>query len=260
MSIADKLQTIKTIKENIKTSINNKGGNVGDNFNEYATAIDNISAGGSSKISIKDIGLKFGNATFTEVPENFDFSGIKDLSEMFYNCKNLTHIPEMNTENVTTMYRMCYGTKIKTIPLLNTSNVKDISQMFYACKKLETIPAIDTTNVTSMGSLFASCTNLTTVPPLRADSVSGNLGLFGYDILNNLINFGGLINIKANLSDNYGFIKCPNLSYESCINILNGLADVTDLGGRTLKVHQNFLDLVGDKISIATNKGWVLQN
>lgn len=42
MSIADKLQTIQNIKENIKTAINNKGGNVGDNFNDYAEAINNI--------------------------------------------------------------------------------------------------------------------------------------------------------------------------------------------------------------------------
>lgn len=42
MSIADKLQTIQNIKENIKTAINNKGGNVGDDFNDYAEAIDNI--------------------------------------------------------------------------------------------------------------------------------------------------------------------------------------------------------------------------
>ena len=40
--IADKLQTIQNIKDNIKTSIQNKGVEVGDNFNDYPTAIDSI--------------------------------------------------------------------------------------------------------------------------------------------------------------------------------------------------------------------------
>lgn len=40
--IADKLQTIQNIKENIKTSIQNKGVEVGDNFNDYPSAIDSI--------------------------------------------------------------------------------------------------------------------------------------------------------------------------------------------------------------------------
>ena len=43
--IADKLQKLQTIKDNIKTAINNKGGNVGDDFTQYSTAIDNLSTG-----------------------------------------------------------------------------------------------------------------------------------------------------------------------------------------------------------------------
>lgn len=42
MSVADKLQTIQNIKDNIKTSIQNKGVEVGDNFNDYPSAIDSI--------------------------------------------------------------------------------------------------------------------------------------------------------------------------------------------------------------------------
>lgn len=42
MSVADKLQTIQNIKDNIKTSIQNKGVEVGDNFNDYPAAIDSI--------------------------------------------------------------------------------------------------------------------------------------------------------------------------------------------------------------------------
>lgn len=78
-----------------------------------------------------------------------------------------------------------------------------------------------------------------------------------------LTDFGGLINLKASITS-YAFNNLPNLSYESCINILNGLYDFTGNGitpasneGK-LKVHQNFLNLVGDEISIGTNKGWTI--
>ena len=78
-----------------------------------------------------------------------------------------------------------------------------------------------------------------------------------------LTDFGGLINLKASITS-YAFNNLPNLSYESCINILNGLYDFVGNGETPtssqgkLKVHQNFLDLVGDEISIGTNKGWTI--
>ena len=54
------------------------------------------------------------------------------------------------------------------------------------------------------------------------------------------------------------------LSYESCISILNNLYDFTGNGETPnndqgkLKVAQSFIDTVGDKISIATNRGWTI--
>lgn len=46
-TIAENLQTIQTIKDNIKTSIENKGVDVGDvSFTEYSTKIDEITTGG----------------------------------------------------------------------------------------------------------------------------------------------------------------------------------------------------------------------
>jgi hypothetical protein len=74
----------------------------------------------------------------------------------------------------------------------------------------------------------------------------------------NLTEMGGFIGLKCNWDGGCGLDSCPNLTYQSCINILNGLADVTELGGRTLKVHPNFLTTVGDEIGIGTNKGWTI--
>ena len=78
-----------------------------------------------------------------------------------------------------------------------------------------------------------------------------------------LTELGGFINIKVSI-ENYAFTQLPNLTYQSCINVLNGLYDFTG-NGKTptsaqgkLKVHANFLTAVGDEISIATNKGWTV--
>ena len=73
---------------------------------------------------------------------------------------------------------------------------------------------------------------------------------------------GGLEGLKTSWNNNYGLVKCPNLTRESCINILNGLYDFVgnsqtpSSSQGKLKVHANFLKAVGSDISIATNKGW----
>ena len=45
MTIANQLIQLNTIKQNIKTAINNKGGSVGNDFNAYANAITNLPSG-----------------------------------------------------------------------------------------------------------------------------------------------------------------------------------------------------------------------
>ena len=44
-TISEKLTQLNTIKGDIKAAINNKGGEVGDDFSTYATAINNLSIG-----------------------------------------------------------------------------------------------------------------------------------------------------------------------------------------------------------------------
>lgn len=189
------------------------------------------------KINIQNYGLKFAYSTIKRVPEWAVLDGIYTLENMFYDCQQL-----------------------EEVPLFDTSNAESTYYMFYNCKSLKTIPQFDTRNVTNMRTMFYGATNIVSIPPLRADNVNSDYGIFGYSEHSSLTDFGGLINLKTNMSGSYGFQKCPNLSYESCINILNGLWDFRGNGDatttKTIKVHQNFINLVGDKISIATNKGW----
>jgi hypothetical protein len=190
------------------------------------------------KINVAETGLKFGNSTFTELPSWVDFEGITDASGMFYKCRNLQTLPLFDTSLCTSMNdTFAYCTKLKTLPPYITSNVTDMYQMCFEATGFETLPAFDASKVTNMNRYFKFYSS-------------------SADYYPNLTDVGGWINLNTNWSDNYGLITLKNLTYQSCINILNGLADVTELGSRTLKVHPNFLTTVGDEISIGVAKGW----
>ena len=214
------------------------------------------------KINSQKTGLKLGYSRFTEVPEWVDFEGITDMSYMFYNCGNLQTIPQIDTSGVTSMRNMFDGCgNLQTIPPLNTSNVVNMREMFSQCGNLQAIPSLDTSKVTEMYNMFQQCRSLVSIPALNAQSLSMSSynGVFGYSELSKITDFGGFLKLKCSLTNDSNLKRLPNLTYESCINVLNGLYDFVGNGStetRTLKVHQNFLDKVGEEISIGTNKGW----
>ena len=177
----------------------------------------------------------------------------------------MAFIKPLNTSNVTNMSYMFYEcSSLKTAPVMDTTNVTNMDYMFYYCKALTTIPPLNTSKVTTMRQMFYYCDALTTIPPLDCSSISTKnyYPIYGYSNMPNIKNVGGFTNMKMSWDETYGLAKCPNLTYESCINILNGLYDFTGNGQTpsstqgTLKVHANFLTLVGDEIAIGTNKGW----
>lgn len=216
------------------------------NFYEFiplkGNLIRTVNVDVTPKINIQDEGIFFSNSTFTRVPEWADWSGIKSFSNMFSACKNLELIPLIDTSKVTNMY-----------------------QAFYNCINITTIPQLDMSNVTQMSYMFSGCSKLISVPALNVGSVTTAITyLFGSSNNTTLTDFGGLIGLKASCKDNYSFAKVQNLTYESCINILNGLYDFTGNGETPsssqgqLKVHANFLRTVGDELSIGTDKGWTI--
>ena len=240
------------------------------------------------KINLQKTGLKLGRSTFKEVPEWVDFEGITDMSYMFDNCGNLQTIPLINTRNVTDMgYMFNECTSLKTIPLLDTSNVTnfryflyrskitelpqfdlrkgvDFYEFCYNCYDLKYVPNLDLSSATNISGLLENCNSLISVGEIKVPNVRGEVTyFFGGSNKDNLTDFGGLIGFRGSITSD-GFHTCPNLSYQSCINILNGLYDFSGNGETPnsnegkLKVHQNFLDKVGEEISIATNKGWTI--
>ena len=181
------------------------------------------------------------NFKYIEGIEDWDVSNVTKMGSLFEYCQGLTelNISNWNVSKVTDMNYMLSDTNIVN---LDTSNW-------------------DTSKVTNMNGMFTYCRNLVTLGSIRCDSVtfSNYAGMFSSN--DKLINFGGLINLKSQLISR-ALNNCPNLSYESCINVLNGLYDfvgnsVTPTSSQAkLLVHQNFLDKVGDEISIGTAKGW----
>ena len=240
------------------------------------------------KINLQKIGLKLGFSTFTEVPEWADFEGVTDMNHMFYNCGNLQSIPEINTSNVKDMsYMLTECKKLTTVPTFDTSNVTNFQYCFhnskiielpqfdlrkgtnfyefcYNCYDLKYVPNLDLSSATNISGLLENCNSLISVGEIKVPNVRGRVTYFlGGSNKNNLTDFGGLIGFRGSITTD-GFHTCPNLSYQSCINILNGLYDFSGNGETPnsdegkLKVAQSFIDKVGDEISIATNKGWVI--
>lgn len=238
-------------------------------------------------------------SSFEEVPDVFVFGNWdvsedkkwKSLSYMFYNCANLKKAPEIDTSDCYYMNHMFYGCRsLSEVPFYDTHNIGSFESMFEGCSSLVTVPHFDTSEATSLYKMFSTCTNLTTVPAFDTSNVTDMRYMF-YDFrgmkfltslpkfncqkvtdmthyfsfyddgMSSLTDVGGWENLSCDWNDNYGLRACPNLTYESCINILNGLYDFVGNGSatrRTLKVHQNFLTTVGDEISIGVAKGWVI--
>lgn len=241
-----------------------------------------------SKVNMQETGLKLAYSDITDVPDWLDWEGITDMSRMFSDCKKLIKLPDIDTSNVTTMSHMLYGaTSITDIPKYDTSNVTNMSYMLYNATSItdipkfdtskvtdfnyfmylvpiETFPELDTSSARNMSSMFYSCSKLTYIPALHGGNLTSITSLFGYSAQNQMTYFGGFKELKTKWDDNYGLKVLPNLTYESCISILENLYDFTGNGETPaynqgkLKVHQNFLNLVGDDLAIGTNKGWTI--
>jgi hypothetical protein len=125
----------------------------------------------------------------------------------------------------------------------DTSKIRYFSHCFYEAETLKKLSAIDCTSVELMDDFFG-----------------GWNGDF-----KNLTEVGGFLNIKCKMTNNV-LNKAPNLTYESCMNVINGLYDFTGNGETPnsnqgiIKVHSNFIDkLSEEELQIAINKGWTVQ-
>lgn len=170
---------------------------------------------------------EYSGASVDDLIQPNDTENVTNMNNMFYNCANLTTIPQLNTGKVTNMSSMFYNcNSLTAVPLLDTSKVTNMSQMFWDCNNLQTIPAFDCTNVTNMNNTFASCSSLKSVL---------------------MTNIGVSLNISASTL----------FEREDLVLILNNLKTVTTTETLTMGA-TNLAKLTDEDKAIATNKGWTL--
>lgn len=232
--------SLKTVKSVISTSKPNTMDSMFMNCSSLTTAPE------LDTLLCESMGGIFAKCTSLTTAPSYNLPMIGNLNEMYYECNKLTEVGDIcgyngsNEENLTelqSVVRMFYHcTSLKTAPHIPTRYVTYFTEMFAGCTSLETVPEYDASNAVNIQSMFSGCVNLT--------------------------NFGGLKNLKIDCV-NSGLEECYSLSYESSLNIINGLYDFRANGDnettRTLKLHQNTLNLLSneDKV-IATSKGWIL--
>ena len=205
---------------------------------------------------------------------HLDTSKVTNMNDLFNSCTNinsLDSISNWDTSNVIEMRYLFSGcSKLESIDLSSwdTSNVTAMNGLFSNCNKLISIDLSqwDTSKVTIMSDMISYCNKLTSFGAINCSGITTKNKYVFTNYSNNtvLTNLGGFIGMKMSWDEAYGLAKVPNLTYESCINILNGLYDFTGNGETpnsnqgVLKVNANFLTTVGDDISIGTNKGWTI--
>ena len=161
-NIATQLTQLQTIKQNIATAIEGKGGTVGTGFASYATAITNLpdsSGGGGSAVFrvSENPSIKFGNSTFQTIPSNIIVDTL--TQSLFYQCQDLTSIaiPNGVTSIPSTCFHYCQS-------LASVTGGQDVSVIeaygFSDCGALLSMPNFP--NLTYIGdNAFQGCYGLT---------------------------------------------------------------------------------------------------
>lgn len=208
--------------------------------------------------------------SLVEAPE-IDTTLTTDMTAMYQNCVSLEKVPSYNIDvcaSLNNMFDFCHNLVEVGDFTTYSGNDEDLPElqtllfMFGHCTLLTTAPHIPTRSVRVFTYMFVNCTSLTTVPSYDATNAYNIKGMFGG--CTNLTNFGGLKNLSIDCVDS-GLEKCSKLSYDSLINIINGLYNFRANGDNTttntIKLNYNSIGLLSDDdIAMATAKGWVISS
>ena len=145
-TITENIQTLRSIKSDIKNAIIQKGGSVTDAFGTYAQAITDLPSGGGGGTEIED-----GLITRTlSVYSNDRVSVVVDYA--FYHCSNLTYV---SLPNCLSVEEFVFGSckSLTSIDLPKCSYIGN--KAFWLC---ESLASIDLPNCSYVGNnAFAGC-------------------------------------------------------------------------------------------------------
>ena len=190
---------------------------------------------------------------------SLDTSRVTNMYDMFNQSIYLKDIKlNIDTSKVTDMSFMFFGCdRLETLDLsnFNTINLESARQMISFCSKLKTVDAsnFDTRNLSDFESMFCNCDELTTLYiNIDFNKAYNDLNLFHSDYL--LTNIVGRF---SNIKQSFHIVDSPNLTVDSLMVIINGLATVTEK--RRLSLSRTSYDsLTNEQIAIATSKGWTV--
>ena len=221
-TISEKLTQLNTIKGDIKTAINNKGGEVGNDFSTYATAINNLStgSGGSSETyenpEFYELKTQKGtnydnlfrgyNGPDIDVSQ-WDTSKVTSAQYCFSECNKTMDISNWNLSSLTNAYHMfshfANGRKYIDLSVLDFSNVTNADDMFYYSNTdYLDVRNIKLTGATSYYYLFGSC-------------YGTELNLSNWDIskVNNLSSLCSSASFKKINLTGWNTVNVKNMSY-----------------------------------------------
>ena len=170
-TIAENIQTLRSIKSDIKNAITDKGGNVGNDFKTYAQAITDLPSGGGNEDLVNLIER---DITTLNIPEGTTKIG----GHAFNECTSLTDITIGNGVTIIDGYAFTKCFKLSSVTIPNS--VTSIGgNAFYFCEALKNVTIGNgVTFINSYAfnfcSTLTSITILTTTPPTLGSSVFNN--------------------------------------------------------------------------------------
>lgn len=84
-----------------------------------------------------------------------------NFQAMFYNCRSLRHLPNLNFGNATIIKQICTNcTSMETAGDINAAKCADFTQVFYGCTALRRIESIQLDRATTTTNMFRMCPKL----------------------------------------------------------------------------------------------------
>ncbi|MBQ9192826.1 MAG: BspA family leucine-rich repeat surface protein [Bacteroidales bacterium] len=220
-----------------------------------------------------------GCSSLTEITTPVSTSSCTNFTQMFKDCTSLRRVAALDVSRMTAGSLLFQGcSSLVEAPELSAPDATEISQMFdgctslalvrgisfpkagswYAffrdCRSLVTLPEIDYSAATSLSNCFQCLYgrgSLETLPAIDASSLTAATEvLWGQQKLKD---FGGFTGIRISFSVD----TCTSLTRESLLNIIAGLAEVSE--ARTLTLgSENKAKLTAEEIQVALDKGWTV--
>ena len=170
-TIAENIQTLKSIKSDIKNAIIQKGGSVTDAFGTYAQAITDLPSGGGNEDLVNLIERDITSLT---IPDGTTKIG----GHAFDGCSSLTDVTIGNSVTIIDYYAFIQCHKLSSVTIPNS--VTSIGgNAIYFCSSLTDVTIGN--SVTNIGSYaFNYCKKLTSItieavtPPTLGASVFDN--------------------------------------------------------------------------------------